>query len=59
MTKHDQKVEMGPGIAAGKSKPRRPYKKPQLAVFGKLAELTAGVNGSTIDPGHSNFNRRG
>jgi hypothetical protein len=59
MTNRDQKVEMNPALATGKAKPRRPYEKPQLTVYGKLAELTAGVNGSIIDPGHSNFMRRG
>jgi hypothetical protein len=53
MTKRDQEVEMGPEIAAGESRPRRPYKTPQLAIYGKLAELTAGENGSAADPGHT------
>ena len=48
MTKHETEVEMN-----GKNEPRKPYKKPQLAIYGKLAELTAGENGSKADPGHT------
>jgi hypothetical protein len=58
MRKRDQ-IEMGPGIAAGKNNPRKPYKKPELAVYGKLAELTAGVGGSNMDTGQSNRTKRG
>lgn len=58
MTKHEKEVEMSSGIAAGKNAPRKPYKKPQLAIYGKLAELTAGVNGSLADPGHTSPTRR-
>jgi hypothetical protein len=58
MTKPEQNVPVSSGIVADK-KPLRPYKKPQLAIYGKLAELTAGVNGSNVDPGHMNNDRRG
>jgi len=58
MTKHDEKVEMSSGNAAGNNAPRKPYKKPQLAIYGKLAELTAGENGSQPDPGHTAPTRR-
>ena len=57
MTKCEKEVEMSMGIA-GKSDPRKPYKKPQLAIYGKLAELTAGENGSKADPGHTSPTRR-
>jgi hypothetical protein len=53
MTKHEKEVEM-----SGKNEPRKPYKKPQLAIYGKLAELTAGENGSKADPGHTAPTRR-
>ena len=52
MTKRDQ-VETESGNTAGKKPQHRPYKKPQLTVYGKLAELTAGVGGSNADPGHT------
>jgi hypothetical protein len=58
MTKLEKEVEMTAGIAAVKNVPRKPYKKPQLANYGKLAELTAGVNGSLPDPGHTSPTRR-
>jgi hypothetical protein len=58
MTKCEKEVEMSMGVAAGESDPRKPYKKPQLAIYGKLAELTAGVNGSIADPGHTSPTRR-
>jgi len=57
MTKPEKEVEMSSGIA-GKNAPRKPYKKPQLAIYGKLAELTAGENGSKADPGHTAPTRR-
>jgi hypothetical protein len=53
MSKREQEGETESGNAAGKKRPHRPYKKPQLAVYGKLAELTAGVGGSHADPGHT------
>jgi hypothetical protein len=53
MTKHETEVEM-----SGKNEARKPYKKPQLAIYGKLAELTAGENGSKADPGHTAPTRR-
>ena len=59
MTKIDKEAEMNSAIAAGKQKPRRPYKKPRLAIYGKLAELTAGQTGSMPDPGHASPTRRG
>lgn len=57
MTKPEKVVEMSSGIA-GKTAPRKPYKKPQLTNYGKLAELTAGENGSKADPGHTAPTRR-
>ena len=48
MTKRDQSVETKSGIAAGE---KRPYKTPQLVIYGTLAELTEGNNGSNLDPG--------
>ena len=59
MKKVDQQIQKGSVVAAGKQKARRPYQKPQLAIYGKLAEMTAGVNGSNVDPGHMNNSRRG
>jgi hypothetical protein len=53
MTKRETEVEM-----SGKNEPRTPYKKPQLAIYGKLAELTAGETGSKADPGHTAPTRR-
>ena len=53
MTKREQEVETESGNPTGKKRPHRPYKKPELAVYGKLAELTAGVGGSHADPGHT------
>jgi hypothetical protein len=53
MTKREKEVEM-----SVKNEPRKPYKKPQLAIYGKLAELTAGENGSKADPGHTAPTRR-
>jgi hypothetical protein len=59
MTKPEKDVEMNAGIAAGKHNLRKPYKKPQLAIYGKLAELTAGINGSKVDNGQGNKTRLG
>jgi hypothetical protein len=58
MTNREKEVKMSSGIAAGKNDPRKPYKKPQLAIYGKLAELTAGENGSKADPGHTSPTHR-
>jgi hypothetical protein len=58
MTKREKEVEMSAGIAAKKNESRKPYKKPQLAIYGKLAELTAGETGSKADPGHTAPTRR-
>ena len=58
MKKFDQQIEKSSIVAAATQKARRPYQKPQLAIYGKLAELTAGVNGSLADGGHNNNNRR-
>jgi hypothetical protein len=38
---------------------RKPYKPPQLTKYGSVARLTAGVNGSFHDPGHSTPTRNG
>ncbi len=51
-------MEEGAGTGSGK-RPRKPYKKPQLTTYGKLAELTAGVGGSNTDPGQGNTTKRG
>jgi hypothetical protein len=59
MTKREKDVEMNAGIAAGKHNLRKPYTKPQLAIYGKLAELTAGMNGSLNDVGQGNKTRLG
>jgi hypothetical protein len=59
MKKLSLEIEKSSGIAKGKEKARRPYKKPQLAIYGKLAELTAGETGSIEDPGHVTTTRRG
>ena len=58
MTKRDQNVDKGTEIAIGK-RARRPYRTPQLAVYGKLAELTAGLGGSNADPGQTSQTKRG
>ena len=55
MTKRDKDAKIISGTAAGK---KRPYKTPQLAIYGKLAELTAGETGSQPDPGHTAPTRR-
>jgi len=59
MTKREKDVQMNAGIAAGKDILRKPYTKPQLAIYGKLAELTAGINGSKADNGQGNKTRLG
>lgn len=59
MTKRDLNVDKSAPIVAGKKSPLRPYKKPELAVYGKLADLTAGVGGSKADPGHTSQSRIG
>jgi hypothetical protein len=59
MLKREKEVEMSSGIAAKKNEPRKPYKKPQLAIYGKLAELTAGNTGSMPDKGIGTPTRRG
>ncbi len=57
MIKSDKQAEMNSAIAGGKE--RRPYKKPQLAIYGKLAEITAGSTGSTSDHGQMQPTKRG
>jgi hypothetical protein len=59
MIKREREVEVGAGIAAGEKRPHKPYKKPQLTVYGKVAELTAGVGGSNMDSGQSNNTKLG
>jgi hypothetical protein len=58
MTKREKEVGMGAGIAFRKNESGKPYKKPQLTIYGKLAELTAGETGSAADPGHTAPTRR-
>lgn len=58
MTKRIQKIDVNSPHASGK-KGRRPYKKPELATYGKLAEVTAGVGGSNADPGHTSPTKKG
>jgi len=55
MSKRDKDAKISSETTAGK---KRPYKTPQLAIYGKLAELTAGETGSQPDPGHSSPTRR-
>jgi hypothetical protein len=59
MRETEKQAEINSTAAAGKEKPRRPYKKPRLAIYGKLAELTAGNTGSKSDPGQGTPTRRG
>ena len=46
-------VKMNEGDNKGPSLPRKkkPYKKPELIDYGNVAQLTAGNNGSNMDPG--------
>ena len=59
MKKLDHEIEKSSEVAVGKNKARRPYKKPALVKYGKLAELTAGVGGSHADPGHATQSKKG
>ena len=59
MKKVEQEVEQNFVIAAGKTKARKPYQKPQLTKHGKLAELTKGVGGTKMDPGHTSPTKKG
>jgi hypothetical protein len=56
MTKSDKEAGIN---SASAGKERRPYKKPQLAIYGKLAEITAGNNGSVSDHGQQQPTKRG
>ena len=55
----EQELERNFGIAAGEKKARKPYEKPQLTKHGKLAELTKGVGGTRMDPGHTSPTKKG
>lgn len=46
-------VKTNEGDNEGPSLPRKkkPYKKPELTCYGNVAQLTAGNNGSNMDPG--------
>jgi hypothetical protein len=59
MSKTNQKVEIVSKQATEGKKPTKPYKTPQLVVYGKLAELTEGIGGSKFDPGHTSNSRVG
>ena len=41
------------------STPKKPYKPPEVTEYGNVTRLTAGMNGSNIDPGHDTRARRG
>jgi hypothetical protein len=58
MTKRVQDIDANSRQAPDK-KGRRPYKKPELVTYGKLAEVTAGVGGSNADPGHTAPTKKG
>jgi len=36
----------------GRSTRKKPYKPPKVTEYGNVARLTAGMNGTNIDPGH-------
>jgi len=57
MTKSNKEAGINSAIAGGKE--RRPYKKPQLAIYGKIAEITAGNTGSVSDHGQAQPTKRG
>jgi hypothetical protein len=38
---------------------KKPYSTPKLMIYGNLASMTAGVNGTKADPGHSSPTRKG
>lgn len=59
MKKLDHDIEKDFGIAAGKKRARKPYRKPELVKYGNLAKLTAGVGGTHMDPGHNTPNKKG
>jgi len=42
----------------GSSK-KKPYKPPKVTEYGNVARLTAGANGSRLDPGHSTGTKLG
>ena len=46
-------------VTSGRGTPRSAYKKPVLIVYGKIAEVTAGVGGSNADPGHTSQTKKG
>jgi hypothetical protein len=54
-----QEVKTGSGIATKKERARKAYKKPKLTVYGKVADLTAGVGGSNADPGQQVQTKKG
>jgi hypothetical protein len=57
-----KKLEKGMGQELGTSitkVPRKAYKKPELTIYGKIAELTACEKGSIADSGHTTPTRRG
>jgi hypothetical protein len=57
--KLDQEIEKDFGIAAGEKKARKPYRKPDLVKYGKLAQLTAGIGGSNMDHGQGAKTKKG
>jgi hypothetical protein len=41
------------------SSKKKPYKPPTVIEYGNVARLTAGMNGTNIDPGHNTRTKRG
>ena len=40
-------------VAIARSPRKKPYKPPKVTEYGNVARLTAGMNGTDIDPGHA------
>jgi hypothetical protein len=59
MKKLSQEIEKSLAITLGKKKARKPYRKSELVKYGNLADLTAGVGGTHIDPGHATQTKKG
>jgi hypothetical protein len=57
-------TEMNEGCAnepvpSARSPRKKAYKPPKMTEYGNVARLTAGMNGSDIDPGHATGTKRG
>jgi hypothetical protein len=48
----DTRADTEKPCSCGLEPRRRVYAKPQLIVYGNVADLTAGNNGTIADPGH-------